>query len=163
MAKANKVPVVYLASDDSRIPESVRASVESGDIRASMSTVKVKIKGKKDPASGPYLRLEARTMPGALVLTNGRLNCKEAGEKGNGVLDEFNYGLDLGVRAEVRGKILQTLEGPEAAIRRGIKGLLACGLPEAKAKRVIIEQMVEEGKLEAGYELPADFSLTAKK
>lgn len=160
---ANENTVETVPASDARIPENLKPLVESGAIVATDDKVTVAIKGKEEPAARPYLRLTAATIEGALALVDGRMTKVAEGEnKGNGVLDYFNYGYDLGVRSNERNKLLATLEGPEAAIRRGIKGLIAAGIPEAIGRNIVVAQLKELGTVPADYVLPADFSLTSK-
>ena len=153
-----------LAHTDERIPEAFRPLVESGALVATVDRVKVEVKGKPEPATREHIRLTAATIEGALALVSGRMNKVDEGEnKGNGVLDYFNYGYDLGVRSNERNKLLQTLEGPDAAIRRAAKGLVAAGIPEAAALTVAVNALKAEGKLPADFVIPAGFQITAAK
>lgn len=150
-----------LAGTDERIPEQYRALVTSGAIVATVDKVKVEVKGKPEPATREYIRLTAATIEGALALVGGRMvKVSEGDDKGNGVLDYFNYGFDLGVRSNERNKLLATLEGPEAAIKRAVKGLIAAGLPEATAATVAVNALKAEGKLPADYVLPTGFTVS---
>lgn len=143
--KTNDGPV-KLAHTDERIPENLRPLVESGAIVATVDQVKVEQKGKDEPATREYVRLTAATIEGALALTGGRMvKVTEGDDKGNGVLDYFNYGYDLGIRSNERNKLLASLEGPEKAIERGVKGLVAAGIPEAAARNIVIEQRKLQG------------------
>lgn len=138
--------VVKVAHTDERIPEHLRALVESGAIEATEDKVKVEQKGKDEPATRGYVRLTAVTIEGALALVGGRMvKVAEGDDKGNGVLDYFNYGYDLGVRSTERNKLLASLEGPEKAIERGVKGLVAAGIPEVAARAIVIEQRQKQG------------------
>ena len=52
---------------------------------------------------------------------------KEAGEKGNGVLDllqHVTYSYDLGQRSNIRQGIVASLEGPEKAITKAVDALV---------------------------------------
>lgn len=141
-----KPAVVKVESTDERIADALKPLVASGAIEATIDKVKAEIKGKDEPATREYVRLTAVTIEGALALVDGRMVKVVEGEnKGNGVLDYFNYGYDLGVRSNERNKLLATLEGPEKAIERGVKGLVAAGIPEAKARAIVIEQRKEQG------------------
>lgn len=152
-----------LAGTDERIPEQYRALVASGAIVATVDKVKVEVKGKPEPATREYIRLTAATIEGALALVGGRMvKVSEGDDKGNGVLDYFNYGFDLGVRSNERNKLLATLEGPEAAIKRAVKGLVAAGIPEAVAATVAVNALKAEGKLPADYVLPTGFTVATK-
>jgi hypothetical protein len=143
---ADETTVKTVASTDERIPENLKALVESGAIVATEDAVKVEVKGKDEPATRSYVRLTAASIEGALALVGGRMNkVTEGDEKGNGVLDYFNYGFDLGVRSTERNKLLASLEGPEKAIERGVKGLIAAGIPEATARAIVIEQRKAQG------------------
>lgn len=143
---ADEKTVVTVPASDERIPESLRSLVESGAITATEDKVTVAVKGKDEPAARDYVRLTAVTIEGALALVDGRMTKVAEGEnKGNGVLDYFNYGYDLGVRSNERNKLLASLEGPEKAIERGVKGLVAAGIPEAKAREIVIEQRQAAG------------------
>lgn len=143
---ADEKTVVTVPASDERIPEGLRGLVESGAITATEDKVTVAVKGKDEPAARDYVRLTAVTIEGALALVDGRMTKVAEGEnKGNGVLDYFNYGYDLGVRSNERNKLLASLEGPEKAIERGVKGLVAAGIPEAKAREIVIEQRQAAG------------------
>lgn len=143
---ADEKTVVTVPASDERIPEGLRSLVESGAITATEDKVTVAVKGKDEPAARDYVRLTAVTIEGALALVDGRMTKVAEGEnKGNGVLDYFNYGYDLGVRSNERNKLLASLEGPEKAIERGVKGLVAAGIPEAKAREIVIEQRQAAG------------------
>lgn len=162
-ATATAATPVNLDGNDERIPASFRPLVASGALLARIDRVKVEVKGKPEPATREYVRLTAATMEGALALTDGRLNAVTEGDnKGNGVLDYFNYGFDLGVRSNERNKLLATLEGPEAGVRRAIKGLIAAGMTEAIAVQAAIGALKASGNLPADYVLPEGFSLTSK-
>ncbi len=153
--KAEKDAVVLLAATDERIPEAMRPLVESGALEAEMKTVEVEVKGQKDKAKRDYVRLTALTIEGGLALVGGRMTKVSAKDedgkdvpveqRGNGVLDYFNYGYDLGVRSTVRNALLLTLEGPEKAIERGVKGLMAAGIDETVARGIVIEQRKLKG------------------
>lgn len=143
---ADEKALVVVAANDERIPEALRASVESGAIGATLDSVKVEQKGKDEPATREYVRLTALTIEGAVALCGGRMNkVTEGDDKGNGVLDYFNYGFDLGVRSNERNRLLASLEGPEKAIERGVKGLVAAGIPESVARGIVIEQRTKQG------------------
>lgn len=160
---ADEKTVETVPASDERIPANLRPLVESGAIVATLDKVKVEVKGKPEPATRDYVRLSAATIEGAVALTDGRMTKVTEGDaKGNGVLDYFNYGFDLGVRSNERNRLLATLEGPEAAIRRGIKGLVAAGIPEATARTIVVDQLKQMGTVPADYALPADFSLSSK-
>lgn len=154
-AETNLIPAT-----DERIPEQFRSLVASAAIVATLDRVKVEVKGKPEPATRDYVRLTAATIEGALALVGGRMvKVSEGDDKGNGVLDYFNYGFDLGVRSNERNKLLATLEGPEAAIKRAVKGLIAAGLSEAIAATVAVNALKSEGKLPADYVLPTGFTV----
>lgn len=144
--KSEKAEPVKVAHTDQRIRENLKPLVESGAIVATEDEVKVEQKGKDEPAKRGYVRLTATTIEGALALCGDRMTkVTEGDDKGNGVLDYFNYGFDLGVRSNERNALLATLEGPEKAIERGVKGLVAAGIPEAKAREIVIEQRKAQG------------------
>lgn len=144
--KAESKEPVKVAHTDARIPENLKSLVESGAIVATEDAVKVEQKGKEEPATRGYVRLTAASIEGAIALCGGRMvKVSEGDEKGNGVLDYFNYGFDLGVRSNERNKLLSSLEGPEKAIERGVKGLVAAGIPEAIARNIVVEQRKAQG------------------
>ena len=161
-----KRKIVPLAADDPRIPEAFRALVTDGDVIASMDEVSAEKKeknGTKSEATAPYVRLRARTPDAAMLLSGNRLlndaddngddtDADDDAEKGRGMLDHFNYAFDLWVRAKVRNELLKSLEGPEKAIERGVKGLLATGLDRDEALDIVIASMKKKGKLPADYE-----------
>lgn len=143
---------VQVAATDERIPESLRALVASGAIVATEDAVKVEQKGKDEPATRGYVRLTAATIEGALALCGGRMTkVTEGDDKGNGVLDYFNYGFDLGVRSNERNRLLASLEGPEKAIERGVKGLVAAGIDRATAIGIVVTQLKAQGTVPADY------------
>lgn len=147
-----KTETVKLAATDARIPESLRELVGSGAITATVDTVTAEQKGKEEKASREYLRLTAETIEGALALTGGRMvKVTEGDAKGNGVLDYFNYGFDLGVRSNERNKLLASLEGPEKAIERGVKGLVAAGIERSVAIGIVVGQLKSQGTVAADY------------
>lgn len=147
-----KTETVKLAATDARIPESLRELVGSGAITATVDTVTAEQKGKEEKASREYLRLTAETIEGALALTGGRMvKVTEGDAKGNGVLDYFNYGFDLGVRSNERNKLLASLEGPEKAIERGVKGLVAAGIARDVAIGIVVGQLKSQGTVAADY------------
>jgi hypothetical protein len=144
--------VVKLAANDERIPEAFRALVESGSIVATVDKVSAEQKGKEEKAEREYVRLTAAKIDGALALCGGRMNrVAEGDDKGNGVLDYFNYGYDLGVRSNERNKLLASLEGPEKAIERGVKGLVAAGIPRETAVKIVVDQLKAQGTVAADY------------
>jgi hypothetical protein len=107
---AKSEPVKVPATDD-RIKAEFKPLVESGAIDATEDEVKVEVKGQEKPASRSYTRLTAVTIEGALALVGGRMNrVAEGDNKGNGVLDYFNYGFDLGVRSNERNALLRSLK-----------------------------------------------------
>lgn len=141
-----------LSASDERIPEALRASVASGAIKATIDKVTAEQKGKEEKAEREYVRLTALTVEGALALCDGRMNKVTEGDaKGNGVLDYFNYGFDLGVRSNERNKLLATLEGPEKAIERGVKGLVAAGIERTVAIGIVVTQLKAQGTVPADY------------
>jgi hypothetical protein len=120
-------------------------------VRASEDTVDVKISGsgtEKKTVSGGYIRYEALTLAGALLIVGGQL---ELADDKTSVLSRFNYAEDLAARGTVRTALLKKAEGPEKAIERGVKGLVAAGISEAKALKMVIGGMQEEGELPADY------------
>lgn len=75
---------------------------------------------------------------------------EQAGEKGNGVVELLKaatYANDLGVRAKIRQTIVAALEGPEKAIEKAVKDLMALrqsiGKPitEDDARKRVMAQM----------------------
>lgn len=141
-----------LEATDERIPESLRALVGSGDIVATVDEVTAEQKGKEEKAKREYTRLTAATIAGALALCGGRMNKVTEGDaKGNGALDYFNYGFDLGVRSTERNKLMASLEGPEKAIERGVKGLVAAGIAREVAVGIVVSQLKAQGTVPADY------------
>lgn len=76
----------------------------------------------------------------------------EVGEKGNGVLEmlqHVTYSQDLAKRASIRQTLVQSLEGPEKAISKAIKDLMAAraaaGKPisEEKAREKVMAAMAD--------------------
>lgn len=149
---SEKEAVVKLAHTDERIPGALRPLVESGAITATVDTVSAEIKGKDEKATREYVRLTAETIEGAMALTGGRMTKVTEGDaKGNGVLDYFNYGHDLGVRSNERNKLLASLEGPEKAIERGVKGLVAAGIDRTVAAGIVVSQLKAQGTIPEDY------------
>jgi len=143
--------VVYLASTDERIEEKLRAAVEAGDIRCSIDTVDVKVSGTGDTkktVTGDYVRYEALTTAGQLALMDG---VYELHDTKPSCMGRFNYAEDLYRRGLVRTALLKKAEGPEKAIERGIKGLVAAGFSESKAIATVLKGLIEEGELPADY------------
>jgi len=143
--------VVYLTATDERIEEKLRAAVEAGDIRCSIDTVDVKVSGAGDTkktVSGEYVRYEALTTAGQLALMDG---VYELHETKPSCMGRFNYAEDLYRRGLVRTALLKKAEGPEKAIERGIKGLVAAGFSESKAIATVLKGLIEEGELPADY------------
>jgi len=162
--KRKRKAIVSLPADDPRIPEAFREMVTNGDVIASMDEVSAEKKeknGTKSEATAPYVRLRARTPEAALLLSGGKLLSEVADDddiddddddtSGRGMLDHWNYAFDLWVRAKVRNALLKTLEGPEKAIERGVKGLLATGLDRDEALEIVITSMKKKGKIPADY------------
>jgi len=146
--KVAKAEPVKIAATDERIKAEYKPLVESGAIDATEDEVKVEVKGQDKPATRSYVRLTAVTIEGALALVGGRMNrVAEGDNKGNGVLDYFNYGFDLGVRSNERNALLRSLEGPEKGIERAVKGLMAAGIAEATARALVIAQLKEQGTI----------------
>lgn len=152
MADEKAPEVVKLAGSDARVPEAYKALVDSGAISATVDKVSAEVKGREDKAEREYVRLTAETIEGALALTGGRMTKVTEGDaKGNGVLDYFNYGFDLGVRSNERNKLLASLEGPEKAIERGVKGLVAAGIARDVAIGIVVGQLKAQGTVGADY------------
>jgi hypothetical protein len=151
VTKVDDKKVVYLAADHSGVREELRAAITAGDVRASEDTVDVKVAGvggEKKTVSGGYIRYEALTLAGALLIVGGQL---ELADDKTSVLSRFNYAEDLAARGTVRTALLKKAEGPEKAIERGIKGLMAAGFSEAKAIKTVLAGLIEEGELPADY------------
>jgi hypothetical protein len=140
-----------LAADDGRIPDRWREAIMAGDIMATIDSVKVDVKNKKEPARRIYVRLAGLTRAGCEALVDGR-ETKTA--DGNGFVDYFNYGFDLGVRGQERNKLMQSLEGPEKAIERSVKAMGIAGIPRAIALKMVVGQLIEQGELPADYVFP---------
>jgi len=75
-------------------------------------------------------------------------------DNGNGYVDFFNYGFDLGVRGQERNKLMQALEGPEKAIERSVKAMGIAGIPRTIAIKLVVNQLIEQGELPADYVFP---------
>jgi hypothetical protein len=144
---------VVLSTTDERIPAAMRPLVESGAIKATLDKVTAEQKGKEEKATREYVRLTALTVEGALALCGGRMvKVTEGDAKGNGVLDYFNYGFDLGVRSNERNALLTSLEGPEKGIERAVKGLMAAGIAREVAIPIVVSQLKAQGTIPADYE-----------
>lgn len=66
---------------------------------------------------------------------------KEVGEKGNGVLELLKcatYAYDLGIRADIRQKLVAAAAGPDKAIEKAIKDLMVA---RAAANKPITEEV----------------------
>lgn len=155
--KKGKRKIIPLAATDERIPEGLREHVEAGVLVAAVGEVGANANGKT--ASAPYLRLRAKSVEMAMLLSGGRL-LKEAAaetddddddENDRGMLDHFNYAFDLFVRGKIRNTLLQGLEGPDKAIERAVKGMLGTGLDRAEAIELVVSSMKRKGKLPADY------------
>lgn len=122
-------------------PGELQAAVTAKDIAASFDEVSISDKASPTGkgAVKSYVRLEALTLKGQSVLCHGKTTPQTAkpaeGEdtrtdeqKRPGACDYFNYGFDLDVRAPIRQSLMNTLEGPEKAVKKAVAGLLAMGL-----------------------------------
>lgn len=87
----------------------------------------------------------ATTYEGALALCEGRIGPKDKKGEAVTVLDLFNYGWDLNRRRAQRQALLAQIEGPEKAIEKGVKALIASGAfdNEADAKAFILAKRAE--------------------
>lgn len=115
--------------------------VKAGDIEAVDDKITTKVKGQdgKDVEhSRAYRKLTAKTLKGASILS-------ERSEKA--LLSYFNYAFDLGVRSRERNALLATLEGPEKAIDKAAKALVAAGLyaQESEARAFVVAQRQAAG------------------
>lgn len=77
---------------------------------------------------------------------------KEVGEKGNGVVEmlkHVTYAYDLGVRAGIRQNLVTALAGPDKAIEKAIKDLMAARAAAGKpiteeAARAKVKALMED-------------------
>lgn len=107
------------------------SAVASNDVKLEDDKVTAKIEGKGD-VERTYRRYTAMTMAGALALAGGKID---------DVLKAFNYAYDLGVRSRERQALLAANEGPEKAIEKGVKGLVAAlGISEQDARKIVVDQ-----------------------
>lgn len=126
--------ITAVALVDGKAPEG-----DKSDIGFSTDEVTTTVKladGKTKEEKRPYLKLVAQTLKGATFLSES---------KSDVLLGHFNYAYDLGARNRERQALLATLEGPEKAIERGVKGMVAAGIPESVARGIIIEQRKAQG------------------
>lgn len=115
---------------EGKVPEGA-----SGDIGFVTDKVETEVKadGKSRKEARPYLKLVALTLKGATFLSEA---------KSEVLLGHFNYAYDLGARNRERQALLASLEGPEKAIERAIKPLLAAGVPEAVARKIVTDAVM---------------------
>jgi hypothetical protein len=121
--------ITAVALVDGKAPEG-----DKSDVGFSTDEVTTTVKlqdGKTREEKRPYLKLTALTLKGATFLSESKADV---------LLGHFNYAYDLGARNRERQALLATLEGPEKAIERGVKGLVAAGIPESVARGIVIEQ-----------------------
>lgn len=121
-----------------KLSEKLRQAITDGDVVTSIGTVTISAKASptKAEAKQDYLVLEAMTGAGMGAINGGRIrprkeapaegpDTRTAEEKLYGACDWHNYGYDLNVRADIRGALMATLEGPEKAIANVVKSLRA--------------------------------------
>jgi hypothetical protein len=125
------------------ITEAIRKGINNGELEATWATVDASDKAKGVAKAGFiwYIRLRALTGEGMMLATNGKMDLQEtdseklaamtpadrAFAEQKGIIDHFNYGLDLDRRRQNRGKLTQSLEGPGKLIKRVVVGMLAEG------------------------------------
>jgi hypothetical protein len=151
---------VLVEASDARIVEALKPLIGQ-HIKATVDEVSAEQKGKEEKAKREYVRLTALTVEGALALCGGRMDKVGAKDengkdiapelRGNGVLDYFNYGYDLGVRSTERNELLRSLEGPEKGIERAVKGLVAAGIDRTVAIGITVTQLKAQGAIPADY------------
>lgn len=148
-----------LATQVGKLSDAVRQAITDGNVKAELGEVKISKDASptKTEAKQGYVKLLALNARGMAALCNGKLEPQtakpEEGEdtrtddqKAVGAADYFNYGFDLDVRASVRAKLVSSLEGPEKAIAKAVKGLMDnAGMSETEATDFVKAQRVKAG------------------
>ncbi len=148
-----------LAGNIAKLSDAVRQAITDGNVKAEAGEVKISKDASptKTEAKQPYVKLLALNARGMAALCSGKLEPQTAkpdeGEdartdeqKAVGAADYFNYGFDLDVRASVRAKLVSSLEGPEKAIAKAVKGLMDnAGMSEADATAFVKAQRTKAG------------------
>lgn len=145
--------MAFLFSSLSELSDAVKAAIEDKSVRA--TTEEVVIREKNSPtgkeAKRAYVALEALNGKGMAILCGGKTvpataKAKEGDDertpeqKAAGACDYFNYGYDLELRATVRAKLMTLLEGPEKAVIKMGKLMVANGFPAESAVDIILAQ-----------------------
>lgn len=123
------------------VPESLEEALASGSFRYEDAEVSADVNGTK--VKRPYQKKVALTLGGAIFLVGGQtdLVVDENGKAVRGkpsVCADFTYGNDLGVKAAERNILVAATEGPEKAIEKAAKALMALGVPADKAREAAI-------------------------
>lgn len=122
------------------LSEPIKAGLASGDLTQEPGSVKTKasktklVDGKpvteEFQATKSYVKLVAKTPNGALIL---------AGGKPEDLLSMISAQFDAGTRQNVRNAILAEVAGPDAAIEKLVKQLMATtGKPESVVRAEVL-------------------------
>ena len=139
----------------------IAQGIEAGDL-ANLGSTDVTISAKVSPTGKdetlPYEKLIALTAQGAILLSGGKevpASAKpETGDdnrtdadKASGMCDYFNYGRDLEVKRELRGKLADELEGPSKIIKAAAQKLVDAKLCETLDEAIaeVKERRVKKG------------------
>jgi len=104
-------------------------------------TISAKIAGTKIDQFVNYEKLIALTAEGQKLLAGGKMepatDAPESGkdertaeQKAKGACDHFNYGFDLEVKRDLRGKLAEMIEGPAKAIAKAAQVMLDNGMAD---------------------------------
>jgi hypothetical protein len=144
------------------IPADVLSAAIEGKHLRVVENVEVTIGAKSSPTgkdeAQPYAKLEALDAEGMAVLMGGKLEAatpaptegkdeRTDDQKRSGAADHFNYGLDLNVRQQIRGKLATELEGPSKTIEKAAKALVEAGMHDTvdEARAAVIAQRKAKG------------------
>jgi len=119
------------------VPETVEEALAGGHFRYEDTEVSADVNGTK--VKRPYQKKIALTLGGALFIAGGQgdLVVDEDGKAVRGkasVCADFTYGNDLGVKATERNILVAATEGPEKAIEKLAKNLIAVGMAPEVAR-----------------------------
>lgn len=162
MSEQKTARTVLAASTVYGIPaDQLQAAIEGGHLEVVPET-EVTIGAKTSPTgkdeAQPYTRLNALTVEGMAILMGGKIEPatpapKEGkdertdDQKRAGVADHFNYGLDLSVRQQIRGKLATELEGPNKTIDKTAKQLVEAGMHDTfeEARAAVVASRKAKG------------------
>lgn len=128
----------------------VKAAIEAGHVKAEDAVVEITDKASPTGkgAKMPYTRLYALDAQGMAAICDGKIEPatekptegkdeRTDAQKAAGAADYFNYGYDLNVRAEIRQKLMGTLEGPEKQIKKAFDGMVLAGYSKEEAAELV--------------------------